>query len=95
MSVHAVCITVPLRPRDQKWNRSQHFGSMETGAARVPLGVGEHSDRALFLVPLWAAKRVSWGILFGPGQREAEVFFSFSLWEIAWCRSQRNCICQS
>lgn len=38
--------------------------------------------RALFLVFLWAAKRVSWGILSGPGQREAEAFFSFSLYSV-------------
>lgn len=63
-------------------------GSMETGGARVPLRVGEHSDKAVCLVSLWAAKRASWGILSGPGQREAEAFFGFSLNSVGNCLVQ-------
>lgn len=63
-------------------------GSMETGGVGVPLREKEHSDRALFLVSLWAAKRVSWGIFSGPGQREAEVFFSFCLNSVGNCLVQ-------
>lgn len=44
--------------------------------------------RTLFLVSLWAAKKVSWGILSGPGQREAEAFFSFSLNSVGNCLGQ-------
>lgn len=53
-----------------------------------PFKSGGNTGRALFLVSLWAAKRVSWGILSGPGQREAEAFFSFSL------NSVENCLVQ-
>lgn len=91
MSVHAVCITVTLRPRDQKWNQNQCFGSMETGGARVPLKVVEHSGLSfLFLYGLPREFPGAYSLGQGREKQKHSLISLCTLWEISWCRSQRK-----